>query len=813
MSKKSLKNKAAALPPDRGLVLNSTMTAVFGVLFFFLTVLAGSFDTVMEKCVAFLSCLALLLLCCFTQTARFRRFLTPTAFTLSLYTLVGGVSTLYAVAGKFAISEFSKMLAAFVLFALIVGILAPGAEQARRLLTALAAVCAVFSLISIDAASAEFFTRGFRAVVGVFTQAYAEAGAVADGSRISSIFNTPNIFGGIAGLGLLFSVYLTATATRRREKIYQTVFLAVTALAFLYTFSMGATLCLAVSAVVMLLAAAPPDRIRFFVVMLETALAGLAVMYFSFGYLGTAGPQAWLPILAAAVLCAVLLLAERFAGGPLSALLSKNPRRSLVFAAAVAAVLLVVLALAAALSGPATLAPGETLRRAAYPAPGAHTLAVTADAPLHVTIAAQNMEQVMMHKQTVLYEGPITESADFTVPEDSRVVWFDFRADGSATLTAAGYGNNALKLRYTLLPASIANRLQGLMANQNAIQRFVFFYDGLKIFARSPLIGLGLGGYQNAIFSAQDFYYTTKYAHNHYIQVLAEMGLLGFIPYLAFLLCAARALWRSRRVEGPSALTAALAAGFVMVATHSAVEVVMSATAFLTYAFVLFALITLQCDQPAALPAPAAREASRPAGGARPMRVGLAVFASLFIILLLGNFIARGILADAIARAQNGGEAGMARFFPAMTTAAGIDVFEKNDYLLAYVTSAPQMRNSDLLAQADIYAERLSKAKSNTIQGQLTVYYFTVGQPAKAFEMSRQILTYRRADPAIWSQQFTVFAGFFESITAGGAMTREVYAASVRSVYDLLLEANETRMESIALTEDNIRFLQELGII
>ncbi|MDR1603557.1 MAG: O-antigen ligase family protein [Gracilibacteraceae bacterium] len=787
------------------------MLAGAGVLLFFLIALIGSFDAAVEKGVALAAALALLGLCAATRTGFFRRLLTPTALPLTIYILLAGASTLYAVAGKFAISEFAKLFTAFALYALIVCRFTPGAPAVRRLCTALAAVGAVFSLISIDAASAGFITKIFRAATGVFTSAYANAGSVLAGARITSIFNTPNIFGGVAGLSLLLSLYLTATAPGRGEKRCQTVFLAVTTLAFLFTFSMGATLCLAAAAVVMLVAAAPPLRLRFLVLLLETLLAGLIVMYFTFDFLGAVGAAAWLPVAGTVAACLLLLLGERFVGEPLAAFLSRNSRAALIAGAALAALLLLLAALAANLAGPAQLAPGETLRRAAYPEPGRHTLTLQTTAPLDLLIETQNMEEVMMHKETVLYAGPAGdgEAIPFTVPEGSRVVWFSFTLPAGgptdADLSGADWDGRPLKLRYTLLPASIANRLQGLWANQNAIQRFVFFSDGWKIFARRPLVGLGLGGYENAIFSVQDFYYTTKYAHNHYIQILAELGLLGFLSYLAFLGCAIRALWRSFRAKTEPAFTALLAAAFVMIVAHSAVEVVMSAGAFLPYAFAVFALITLHCD----LPSPAA---AAPKGKTRPdspyplaTRIGLGAFALLFTVLLLGNFWARSLLT----RAQND----TANFFTYMEQAAQIDAFEKNDYLLSYVINAPQTQNPEVIARADDFARRLARAKSNTIQGRLTEYYFTVGNPAEAFEMSRQILTYRRADPAIWSQQFTLIAAWQGSVVASGAMSQEEYAAAVLGIYELLLQANETRMESIALTEENLSFLHELGLI
>ena len=53
---------------------------------------------------------------------------------------------------------------------------------------------------------------------------------------------------------------------------------------------------------------------------------------------------------------------------------------------------------------------------------------------------------------------------------------------------------------------------------------FTAVEDGLKLFRRSPVIGLGLGAYGNGLNMVQSFYYFTYYAHNHYIQGYQVIG-------------------------------------------------------------------------------------------------------------------------------------------------------------------------------------------------------------------------------------------------------------------------------------------------
>ena len=157
--------------------------------------------------------------------------------------------------------------------------------------------------------------------------------------------------------------------------------------------------------------------------------------------------------------------------------------------AAMTTVILVLLAgfvvAAYHMTGPVRLTAGESLNRAAYPAPGSYTLSAVGGEGVQVSIRSQNKHETMMHTHTELYSGALNE-AQFTVPEDSMVVYFVLTAKQDTRLEQVLYsgdaGQGSLPLNYLLLPDFISNRLQGLFANQNAIQRTVFFNDGMKVF-------------------------------------------------------------------------------------------------------------------------------------------------------------------------------------------------------------------------------------------------------------------------------------------------------------------------------------------
>lgn len=77
-----------------------------------------------------------------------------------------------------------------------------------------------------------------------------------------------------------------------------------------------------------------------------------------------------------------------------------------------------------------------------------------------------------------------------------------------------------------------------------------------------PLRGVGLGNFRDAFFAREPWLhvalaYPSLHAHNTYLELLADTGLVGLLAYLAFLVAVARALLRRCRSGVPAPLTLA----------------------------------------------------------------------------------------------------------------------------------------------------------------------------------------------------------------------------------------------------------------
>ena len=68
---------------------------------------------------------------------------------------------------------------------------------------------------------------------------------------------------------------------------------------------------------------------------------------------------------------------------------------------------------------------------------------------------------------------------------------------------------------------------QHILPTTSVIMRFNYWIDTLRIIKTAPLQGLGLGNF-NLV--------SSRYAHNSYLQIWAEMGIVGIVSFLWLIL-------------------------------------------------------------------------------------------------------------------------------------------------------------------------------------------------------------------------------------------------------------------------------------
>lgn len=92
-------------------------------------------------------------------------------------------------------------------------------------------------------------------------------------------------------------------------------------------------------------------------------------------------------------------------------------------------------------------------------------------------------------------------------------------------------------LKYKYLPESMVSRVFGIKFNTHtARERVVFYKDASKIIKDYFLLGTGGGGWTTLYHKYQSYNYSSTQAHNYYVQMMIEIGFIGILIFLIFLI-------------------------------------------------------------------------------------------------------------------------------------------------------------------------------------------------------------------------------------------------------------------------------------
>lgn len=709
---------------------------------------------------------------------------------LTLAVVIYGVlyllSGLWCDFGAYAAQESTKMLAALAAFGLVLS--RTEREGLRRLFWSIHGILTAVSLLCIDAGSTQLLTRGFSGLMGLLKCSYSlETMGYEEGVRITGIFSNANVSAGLIAFGLLLGLYLYRTAAGEKERCAAAVTLGVEALAFFLSFSMGAMGSFALTCVVYLICVGRGARLETFVLMLECVLVTLVCSFGAYAFLGT---NSVVPVLLSVVCGGLIWVLDRFVGKKLVRAMEGRDRAVAVSGGVLAAAAVLYVVLAFNLTGSLRLTADETVSRAIYPDAGTYTVSVEGADP-QVRIYAQNEAQLMMHTETVLYEGPLSQ-AEITVEEGTRVVWFQMSCDGEVESVVLSDGTE-VPLGYKLLPGFAANRLQGLWANQNFIQRLVFFRDGLKIWQERPIAGWGVGGVEGRLTAVQSFYYESKYIHNQLIQIMDEAGLLGLAAFLFMLGSAVALLVRRRKDTDRGGEFALFAACLTMMIAHSMTEVVWSTQMYQAAVFVLLAAMVIRYHTPGDTP--------------RAHRAGTCLAAGLWAAAVIFSGLQISSLA-AISMYEGLGEQDLTRkeFVSKLQMLDRMEVYDDATYQATAMVNALQLGTTTGRSIANDYAAKLLDSENfDNCYYAAAYYYLPLRDFDGFFTACRTGLAQEASNPGAWNSIARLY------IQAGAQLEPEEmadYLDSMDRFAELLTQFNDSgRMEQILLTEENQAFL------
>jgi len=128
----------------------------------------------------------------------------------------------------------------------------------------------------------------------------------------------------------------------------------------------------------------------------------------------------------------------------------------------------------------------------------------------------------------------------------SRGAWFAFMASAlfmSAWLASLGkfllFLGLFITVSLTFFPPLVKERLTKLFVflDNSGIDRKIIWGTAWKMFISKPWLGLGLGTFMFNFekFVIKDYLYGPPYAHNCYLQIASEIGIIGLVSFLSIL--------------------------------------------------------------------------------------------------------------------------------------------------------------------------------------------------------------------------------------------------------------------------------------
>lgn len=686
---------------------------------------------------------------------------------LSGYVMWNGIRSLTAISTEFAYQDYTKLLVPFLLHLFLLE------EKPKHIAQIILGASGIASFLSMDLLGTRWFSSLFQQAILPFTEQYTVLVGIEPGVRMTSIYSNPNIYAGFTGIAVLLGLALVSNCQHKRQRIYLSLCLFCNALGFLLAVSLGATITLAFGFLLYVLLESKEKKFPLLLLMIELFFCCLMSVFpiylTSFQTWETVNLYPLLSlVLGALFFCLVHEMLRSSYHGQLAKMVFTPQKYGKLLAC-----LILCFFLALQWKNVAYIDQGENLRRAVYLEGGDYELTLYSTDLMNVSIQSQTQTDILRHTSTSLYEGEGNLLA-FQVPEDSVVVFFTFSSLRDVVLEEAVLSNgDEIPLNYVLFPEFITHRLQGLATNQNFWQRFVFFYDGLQLFWMNPLVGLGLGAFNSGLFRVQSFYYETKYAHNHYVQVLLESGMVGFLFFVGAMVCLLLFLWKGRKNNlAPVSLSVLL---YTLI--HGFMELTWSSGSFLILVYLLLAICLSQC--------PSLPEKWRVVDYyVSPV---LMVFSSLCFVL-----ISFQITADIIVNSSTN----EVTFQENLVKAAKLDVFGRSGYMTSYVRAVANTDDPKKMAQAEVFIRSIKAENSNVSAYYIAEYYFKQQKQEKAMDYVEIYVTNGASHPEIWNSAFDLLHLY------GWDMEEESFVEANRRIYQIALDWDEKNMGSPVIDEE-----------
>lgn len=504
---------------------------------------------------------------------RDRRFLsTPIDYAALSFVFVYFLSLFPAIDKHLAVTEWLKYCMFFALFH-IVSEIATTYRSKRIILWAVVVTAFSISVIGLDALAGGKFVNLLNKFFNIIRlpqvlhlkEMFFE---LTMGNRISSVFQYPNTLAAYNMAVFFIIIGLIITSEKLWIKLINGCAGFILFVTFILTSSRGAYLMFPVAMIIFILALPKKDRIKGLFYSAIYMMVGVVLSFKILSVSSTSGSnynKYWMYIALGTVASVAITVAMSYIIKLLERLNWKVYVLSLSFLIIIGAFGLVYVfntTLPVELSNMETEGNNwKTVQRSVVLKPGnEYKLIFDVEASMKeekpyaysVNVDSRNIKDILSDKFTRLESltGKATNGVEkaeisFKVPEDSKIVriYFANLYQGTkakfynAIIQDAESGKivKELALKYKYIPESLASRLDDIWASKSGVQRLVYYKEGLELIKDRPILGAGGGAWSLLYFMYQSYLYFSTQAHNYFIQLGVETGIVGFLA-LIFLL-------------------------------------------------------------------------------------------------------------------------------------------------------------------------------------------------------------------------------------------------------------------------------------
>lgn len=756
---------------------------------------------------------------------------TPITISVTAYLIMYTISLFYATTGLFALNMFTYYLQGIIVFIFTIILVNKNQNSTRSLLYLLSSTVAIGSIFSIDSATTRILTKGLEVIMqGLLGIEQLGLGGFEAGVRMTSIVGNPNVFASLAAFGTLAAAYLFLSSSNSRDQRISCGLLILNAVSFLYCFSLGALMGIFFAIIVLIILVGKEMRFSIVYLIISTIFSAFLSVFLGFTGMGKSSAIGLLPLASIIIFGVLLFFLLRYMDTVKQKFTLLSAVKTRV--ALLIPLLVIVVGIGAALtlsdSYTFTEASG-TLRRSTTLAPGSYHLAIEgaeSSNEIAVLIESQNYGQASTHTSSPLYQGALNTEMNFTVPDDAKICFINITAPVGTTIdkihitTPNGTRVSSIKPDYLLLPGFMANRLQGILVNQNAVQRLIFFEDGIKIAKSSPIIGHGPGAFESKVLSVQDYYYETKSPHNHYIQTLDEVGMIGLAAFLSVFICCILALAKNIRSVKDRKLFSVLAAMLIMIIIHTALEVTFVFGVYNMAAFMIYGLISANFGQKQELSTDMSKTASTKTNSKNVSMKGKSatqtlpcsvIYISITVCLLIFTIYAGQFFALQSVKSVNS-QANPTNFLDALEKGMVMDFTNSPSYKTTYLTNYDPSFPESYYTKSQKYARDLVAYDSFEALTYVVNYYLELGENEKGYEAlnARQVL--KRYDADAWNETFDLYRNHVLIAEESSALTDLIPVMKEYAIaaYHQLQTDLETSPLDITLSDENLQFIETI---